>query len=149
MTRPSAPLLLLPALLLTAAAPETPPAPAKPKMPPSVALQPVAPEEALPVLGHIVVGPDGKEIARLINVLIDADGKPVAAVLDFGGFMGVGARTVAVHWSTLRFTPANIDTQITLTMTPEEIKAAPQYKNPEKPASVVVPAGAGQHPASP
>lgn len=123
----------------TSAAP-APPAGHAAALPPTVALHHVAPEEALPVLGHAIVGPDGKEIARLINVLIDADGKPVAAVLDFGGFMGVGARKIAVNWNTLRFTPANIDVQITLTMTPEQIQAAPQYKDDTKPAPVIEPA---------
>jgi len=124
--------------LLAAAAPEAAPGPSK--LPPDVALHHVMPEEALPVLGHVVVGPDGKPIARLVNILIDADGKPVAAVLDFGGFMGVGTRRIAVHWDTLRFTPANIDTQIILTMTPAQIKAAPQYTDHTKPAPVVGPA---------
>ncbi len=152
-------------LLLTAAGPEAPsagtPMPAAPPsapaapvpqpghaavLPPDVALHHVPPEEALPVLGHAVVGPDNKEIARLINILIDADGKPVAAVLDFGGFMGVGARMIAVNWNTLRFTPANIDVQITLTMSPEQIKAAPQYKDETQPAPVVEPAKTASKP---
>jgi hypothetical protein len=156
-------------LLLTAAAPEAPsagaptpgaspsvapPAPAAPApraghaaaLPPTVALHHVAPEEALPVLGHAIVGPNGQQIARLINILIDADGKPVAAVLDFGGFMGVGARKIAVDWDTLRFTPANIDVQITLTMTPEQIKAAPQYKDETRPAPVIEPAKGASKP---
>lgn len=161
--RPIVPLCLL---LLTAAAPEAPsagtptpgaPAPSAPAapvppaghaavLPSDVALHHVAPEEALPVLGHAIVGPDGKQIARLVNILIDADGKPVAAVLDFGGFMGVGAREIAVNWRTLRFTPANIDVQITLTMTPEQIQAAPQYKDETKPAPVVEPAKGASKP---
>jgi hypothetical protein len=130
----------------SAPATPTPPAGHAAVLPPSVALHHVTPEEALPVLGHAIVGPDGKQIARLINILIDADGKPVAAVLDFGGFMGVGARKIAVNWNTLRFTPANIDVQITLTMTPEQIKAAPQYKDQTKPAPVIEPAKGANKP---
>jgi hypothetical protein len=133
-------------LLLTAAAPEAPPAPAASKLPPTVALKQVAPEEAMPVLGYRVVGPNGKDIARLVDVLVDPDGQPVAAVLDFGGFMGVGSRKIAVHWSALHFEPAETTHRITLSLTPDEIKAAPEYKDPEKPAPVVVRAASGPKP---
>jgi hypothetical protein len=116
------------------------------KLPPTVALQHVPPEQAMAVLGHHVAGPDGKDLARLINVLVDDKGQPVAAVLDFGGFMGVGNRKIAVHWGTLRFAPAETTNRITLMMTPDEIKAAPEYDDTTKPAPVVVPAGAVSKP---
>jgi hypothetical protein len=132
------PLLLL--LLLAGAAPEAPPVVPAPELPPTVGLQTFAPKEAMPVLGHRVVEPDGKTIARLVDVLVDTTGQPVAAVLDFGGFMGVGVRKIAVHWSTLRFEPGESEHRIIVTLTPEEIGAAPEYKDPEKPAPVVVPA---------
>ena len=122
------------------------PAPSEPKLPATVALQKVAPEEAMPILGHRVVGPDGKDIARLVDVLMDANGQPVAAVLDFGGFMGVGSRNIVVHWNALRFAPAEAKSQIALSLTADEIKAAPEYKDPEKPAPVVVPVSTGQKP---
>jgi hypothetical protein len=109
------------------------------KLPSSVVLQTFTPQEAMPVLGHSVVEPDGKTVARLIDVLVAPNGLPVAAVLDFGGFMGVGTRKIAVHWSTLRFESGKVEHRIILTLTPDEIKAAPEYKDPEKPAPVVVP----------
>ena len=110
------------------------------KLPSSVALQKVAPADAMPVLGHRVVGPGGKDIARLVDVLVDGNGEPVAAVLDFGGFMGVGSRKIAVHWSALHFEPAEATHRLILSLTLDEIKAAPEYKDPEKAAPVVVPA---------
>ena len=110
------------------------------KLPPTVALQTFAPQDAMPVLGHRVVEPDGKTVASLIDVLVDPSGQPVAAVLDFGGFMGVGVRKIAVQWSTLRFEPGEGEKRIVLMLTPNEIKAAPEYRDPEKPAPVVVPA---------
>jgi hypothetical protein len=121
-------------------------APATPALPPTVALEKVTPEAAMPILGQRVIGPDGKDVARLVDVLVDPDGKPIAAVLDFGGFMGVGNRKVVVHWSALHFKPATKGPLITLSLTLNEIKAAPEYKNPEKPASVVVPAAAEPKP---
>ena len=79
----------------------------------------------MPVLGDRIVGPNGKDIAQLVDVLVDLNGQPVAAVLDFGGFMGVGSRKIAVHWSALHFEPAETTHRITLSLTPDEIKAAP------------------------
>ncbi len=83
------------ALLLTAAAPE----------PPAGIVLRVPPEQAMAILGHTVTDPDGKNIGRLVDVLVGAEGEPQAAVIDFGGFMGVGSRKIAVQWSALHFAP--------------------------------------------
>jgi len=128
--------------------PKAPQAAAASDLPPSVVLQTFAPKEAMPVLGHRVDEPDGKTVARLVDVLVDPNGQPLAAVLDFGGFMGVGIRKIAVHWSTLRFEPGEGEHRIVLTLTSDEIKAAPEYRDPEKPAPVVVPATPEPKPGS-
>jgi hypothetical protein len=107
---------------------------------PAGKVEQVPPEEALAVLGSPVAAPDGKMIGRLVDVLVNASGTPEAAVIDVGGFMGVGARKIAVHWSVLHFAPANQKQPITLDLTLDQIKAAPEYGSPRKPAPVVVPA---------
>jgi hypothetical protein len=106
---------------------------------PSGKIEQLPPEQALAVLGQPVAGPDGKTVGRLVDILVDEAGAPQAAVIDFGGFMGVGARKVAVHWSTLHFTPGDAKRPITLDLTPDQMKAAPEYNDPSKPAPVVVP----------
>jgi hypothetical protein len=116
------------------------PPPQPPTPPAKSAVQSVAPEEAEAVLGQRVTDPEGKEIGRLVDVLVDANGQPQAGVIDFGGFMGVGNRKIAVHWSALRFNPGNPKLKVTLEMTPDQIKAAPEFLNPDKAASVVTPA---------
>jgi PRC-barrel domain len=116
------------ALLLLGAAPE----------PPTSEVQKVPPEQALAVLGHTVADPEGKDIGRLIDVLVDRDGQPQAAVIDFGGFLGVGSRKIAVHWNTVHFAPSDPKHQVTLDLTPDQIKAAPEFKDTAKPAAVVV-----------
>ena len=77
------------------------PAVAAETKPPAGQVKHVPPEQAMPILGTPVTGPDGKAIGRLVDVLVDAAGAPEAAVIDVGGFMGVGTRKIAVHWSTL------------------------------------------------
>jgi len=93
-----------------------------------VPVQQVPTSSALAIMGHTVDGPNGKDIARIADILIDASGQPVAAVIDFGGFLGVGNRRIAVDWKTLHFAPADKDHPITLEMSLDQIKAAPDYK---------------------
>jgi hypothetical protein len=100
----------------------------------------VAPEDAEAILGRPVLDGSGKEVGHLVDILVDNAGQPQAAVIDFGGFLGVGSRKVAVHWSTLHFNPAEGKHRIAIDMTQDQIKAAPEYTNSDKPAAVVTPA---------
>ena len=128
--------LCLPVLL--AAAPGSAPKPDPAPKPPAGNVTNVPPDQDVAILGHTVTTPDGKTIGRLIDVLVNAAGKPEAAVIDFGGFMGVGTRKIAVHWNTLHFAPGNHKQAITLDLTLDQIKAAPEYKDTSKPVPVVV-----------
>lgn len=98
----------------------------------------VPPDDVMPVLGTPVAGPDGKTIGRLVDVLVNAAGRPEAAVIDVGGFMGVGSRKIAVHWATLHFDPADRKQPITLALTLDQIKAEPEYRSAKNPAPIVV-----------
>jgi hypothetical protein len=116
------------------------PIPPLPIPPPTSSVQKVAPETAEAILGARVSGPDGKDIGRLVDVLVDDNGQPQAAIIDFGGFMGVGNRKVAVHWSAVHFNPAAGRNRVAVDMTPDQIRDAPEYSNSDKPAPVVTPA---------
>ena len=90
------------------------------------------------ILGHTVTDPDGKNIGHLVDVLVGGQGDPEAAVIDFGGFMGVGNRKIAVQWSALHFAPGDLKRPITVELTQDQIKAAPEYADVAKPAQVVI-----------
>ena len=127
----------------TPAPPEPPPAAPPPAPAPKPAAKPaveaVDKDQALAILGRPVTGAGGQEIGRLTDVLVDGTGQPQAAVLDIGGFMGVGSRSIAVHWNLLHFTPTDPKAPIKLTLSLDQIKAMPEYKGIEnKPAPVVV-----------
>jgi hypothetical protein len=129
------------------------PAPAKPppkKPPPPAAAEHIHEFEATSVLGKTVTGTKGQQIGRIVNVLVDQWGSPRAAVIDFGGFMGVGSRRIAVAWRALHFTPDKKNGQtITLDMTPDQIKATPEYQGATgAPVTVAAPPAAA-HPAPP
>ncbi len=116
------------------------PAPSKPAPPP--APQPPAPTATVAasgILGRKVLGPDDKEVGRVVDVLVDAGSNPRAAVIDVGGFLGVGARRIAVNWSDLTFPPTGSEADIKLDMTSEQISSAPAYTDQTKPATVVEP----------
>ena len=85
--------------------------------------------EPVALLGHMVQSRTSKEIGRVVDILINRDGRPQAAVLDVGGFLGVGTRHVAVAWGALRFSPAGQGgTTIAVDIASERIKAAPAYE---------------------
>ncbi|MDB5976433.1 MAG: photosystem reaction center protein, partial [Nevskia sp.] len=71
-------------------------------------------------------------------VLAGRDGRPRAAVIDFGGFLGVGNRKVAVDWQTLQIQPANADKPVILSLSREQINAAPEFKESDHPEQAIV-----------
>jgi hypothetical protein len=91
------------------------------------------------ILGKDVLSAKGEDMGRIIDVLFDEKGEPHAAVIDFGGFLGMGTRKIAVSWSALRFDLGEKKNVIALDLDREQLKAAPEYKYAEsdKPIPVV------------
>jgi len=82
------------------------------------------------ILGGPVQGADGQEMGRVIDVIVDSAGHARAAVIDFGGFLGVGSRKIAVDWGALHFSGAvKNDSNIRLALTQDQLKTAPEYKD--------------------
>jgi PRC-barrel domain protein len=117
-----------PAPPATAAKETTPPAAQKePVPPPSVTV--IAPHEAHGVLGRDVRSPADENMGRIVDVIVDRTGTVRAAVIDFGGFLGVGSRKSVVDWSALHFGHvADKKDSITLELTKAQVAAAPEYK---------------------
>lgn len=107
-------------------------------LPAPLAAQPVfAPGQLGSVLGRMVTDKSGDEIGRIVDILVDADGRPRVAVLDVGGFLGIGMRRVAVSWRTLRFSHDIADPRITEDFTVAEVAAAPEYRGADQPVRVL------------
>ena len=107
-----------------AAAPAAPKAPAPP---PSVTI--IGAREAHGVLGRDVRSPADEDMGHIVDVIVDRAGVVRAAVIDFGGFLGVGSRKIVVDWNALHFGHvANKGDSITLELTKEQVMAAPEYK---------------------
>jgi PRC-barrel domain len=102
--------------------------------PPSVTI--IEATEAHGVLGRDVRSPTEEDMGRIVDVIVDRTGQVRAAVIDFGGFLGVGSRKIVVDWNALHFAQiANKGESITLELTKDQVKAAPEYKED---ASIVV-----------
>jgi hypothetical protein len=91
------------------------------------------------ILGKDVLNAKGEDMGRIVDVLFDEKGQPHAAVIDFGGFLGVGTRKIAISWEALRFDLGEKKNVIALDLDREQLKAAPEYKYAEsdKPIPVV------------
>jgi sporulation protein YlmC with PRC-barrel domain len=87
----------------------------------------VAPVELTGLLGHAVVGNKGAGLGRIVDLLVDAQGRVRAVVVDVGGFMGVGSRKVAVAWSALRFSAGDKGPVISIDIPPDRIKSWADY----------------------
>ncbi len=119
------------------AQPAPPPAAAKETAPPAAQKEPVpppsvtviAPREAHGVLGRDVHGPADEDMGHIVDVIVDRTGTVRAAVIDFGGFLGVGSRKIVVDWSALHFgRVADKKDNITLELNKAQVAAAPEYK---------------------
>lgn len=105
----------------------TPAAPKTPAPPPSVTV--IGAKDAHGVLGRDVRSPKDEDMGHIVDVIVDRAGVVRAAVIDFGGFLGVGSRKIVVDWSALHFGGvADKGDSITLELTKEQVNAAPEYK---------------------
>ena len=120
-----------------APAPNQPAAPAAPA--PSEAAPPAAStgtpatvlddQQVTAILGKNVRGRNGEDMGRIVDVIVNRDGQVRAAVIDFGGFLGVGSRKIVVDWNALHFGHvAETSDSITLELTKAQVAAAPEYK---------------------
>jgi hypothetical protein len=132
------------------APPPQPPAPQVAETPPDgiidarVAPLPVS---VMSILGKKVQSPKGDDLGRVVDVLADSGGRVRVAIIDFGGFLGVGDRKIAVDWPLLRFNPDRSDPSLLLSLSREKLKAAPEYKDDPRPKTLMVPEPAAAPPA--
>jgi PRC-barrel domain len=105
----------------------------KPKEPPKEAppasVTILSAREVHGVLGRDIRSAANEDMGKIIDVIVDRSGEVRAAVIDFGGFLGVGSRKIVVDWKALRFgRVADKTDSVTLELTKDQVKAAPEYK---------------------
>lgn len=99
----------------------------EPKPPASVTV--IGARDAHGILGREVRSAADENMGRIVDVIVDRAGTVRAAVIDFGGFLGVGSRKIVVDWRALRFGAiANKSDSISLELTKDQVSKAPEYK---------------------
>jgi sporulation protein YlmC with PRC-barrel domain len=98
-------------------------------------------QEVQGILGREVRSDANEKMGRIVDVIVDrSSGQVRAAIIDFGGFLGVGSRKIAVAWNALRFLPDAKDAKnvehIGLELTRDQVQGAPEYKE-DKPVVVL------------
>lgn len=84
------------------------------------------------LIGTDVVTSNDEKLGDISDVLLEKDGKAVAAVIDVGGFLGIGAKPVAVSFDSLTMAPSDSGQKIVVALTKEELNNAPQFKTLEE-----------------
>ena len=87
------------------------------------------------VLGIEVRTTREQNVGRIVDLLASRSGQVEAAVIEFGGFLGMGSRKIAIEWSALRLENQGKQTVAILDMTRDQLRAAPEYK-PDRPIVV-------------
>ena len=123
-------------------APGSPPADAARTAAPAANLTTLAAADARSILGKKVSGAAGEDMGLVVDVLFDANKQPRAAVIDFGGFLGVGTRKIAVDWRLLQFYAPDSKTPLKLDLSRADVQSAPEYKPDGRTISVI--AGPGR-----
>ena len=113
--------------------------------------------------GTDVIGPDNASVGAVNDLLFDRMGKIVGMVVGVGGFLGIGAKNVAIDMGAFDVVPvdtssaspsASILTDATsvklkVAWTKDQLKEAPDFRYYQPPASAGAPATPGAAPASP
>jgi sporulation protein YlmC with PRC-barrel domain len=89
--------------------------------------------------GTDVIGADDKKIGDVSDVLFDKNQKVLAFVVGVGGFLGIGSKDVAIDPASFQPVPGKdaTDYKLRLSMTKDELKAAPAFEpyHPPRPVS--------------
>ena len=141
------------------AAPAAPPsAPARPASEGTPAVV-VDGQQVESVLGKKVKSTGGDDMGRIVDIIADKSGQLRAAIVDFGGLLGVGSRQIAVDWKAIRFPLGEGKTDfVTVDLSRDQLRVAPVYKageqivvlgKPAADAAVTPPAATATTPAAP
>ena len=89
--------------------------------------------------GTDVIGTDDKKIGDVSDILFDKDGKIDAYVIGVGGFLGIGAKDVALAPNAFQVVPGdkskNESDKLRLSMTTDQLKEAANFEPYKAPRS--------------
>ena len=88
----------------------------------------VASLKAEDLKGTDVISPTGQKLGDIDDFVLTGDGKIDAVVVEFGGFLGIGTKHVAVAYQGLKFMvgPSN-ERYLVINVTKDQLNAQPDY----------------------
>ena len=79
------------------------------------------------ILGKNVISPTGEDMGRIVDIIVDRSGQVRAAIIDFGGFLGVGTRKIAVDWRLIRFPSDGKMDNVMVDLTSNQFESIPGF----------------------
>lgn len=94
------------------------------------------------VLGRPVFSVEGRAIAAITNLIFSVEGRLRGVVVEFGGFLGIGQKRVAIPVDLLEYTIAdNGELWVVTTLTRDDLDAAPDYETlRDRDLAIILPA---------
>jgi len=83
-------------------------------------------EQARSLVGTNLTGAEGRNAGEIDNFVVDGAGQVRAAIVEWGGFLGIGERRAVVPVEQIRFGAEGGRAQMTLTR--EQLEALPRYE---------------------
>lgn len=83
------------------------------------------------LMGTTIVDRDGNDVGKVNDLLIGHDGNITKVLVDVGGFLGIGARTVALDLDQLQPAQGSGD-DLVIAMTKEQLKVLPRMERQDK-----------------
>lgn len=94
------------------------------------------------IMGETVyngTGDEAENIGKVVDVVFDKDGKAEALVIGVGGFLGLGAKNVALEFSQVAWAEQNGDRWLVVPATKDELTGLPDFdRKPFDPAPAPV-----------
>jgi sporulation protein YlmC with PRC-barrel domain len=85
---------------------------------------------ATSLMGKSVYGPEDQSIGEVSDLVFEKDGGTRVALVDVGGFLGIGEKTVAIPFDELHITQADAaaEPRVTVAMTKDQLEQLPTYE---------------------
>jgi sporulation protein YlmC with PRC-barrel domain len=80
------------------------------------------------LIGQEVFGPDDQSIGEISDLVLQEEGDTRAAIIDVGGFLGVGEKEVAIPFDQLEVSADGEETRVTVALSQEELEQLPAFE---------------------
>lgn len=78
------------------------------------------------LIGLVALNRKDEVVGRVIDILVDSEGRMAGIVLSVGGFIGIGSKPVAVNWETAVMLAD--ESQVIVNVSRAELEAAPEFE---------------------